>query len=182
MSINMICFNSKRDSNMNNKIIRCIQSFFRKLFCKQVIKDSKCTNKQKKYLKIGGNFSNIGFKSKIKPEPWQEELFNEISIGNLVYCKMPISDKALKKIQNGHQSRPFLIVKKGKDELYGYACATHPKRLEKYEKHVFKNEVYDSKNSCYKDSVIQFDCAFIIPIVCIEYIYCQRTTSLCQYT
>ena len=156
---------------MNNKIIRCIQSFFRKLFCKQVIKDSKCTNKQKKYLKIGGNFSNIGFKSKIKPEPWQEELFNEISIGNLVYCKMPISDKALKKIQNGHQSRPFLIVKKGKDELYGYACATHPKRLEKYEKHVFKNEVYDSKNSCYKDSVIQFDRAFIIPIVCIEYIY-----------
>lgn len=147
-----------------------IQAFFKKLFSTKE-DHTHLSKRQEEYLSIGPNFTNIGFHSKTNDEDWQKEIFEKIKPGHLVYCKMPISDKALKKIQNGHQSRPFLIVKKGKDELYGYACATHPKRLEKFEKHVFKNEVYDSKNDCYKDSVIQFDRAFIIPIACIEYIY-----------
>ena len=64
-----------------------------------------------------------------------------------------------------------LIVKKGRDELFGYACATHPKPLSSYEKHIFTNEVYDSQNALYKDSVVQFDCAYVIPIAYIQYIY-----------
>ena len=84
---------------------------------------------------------------------------------------MPVTDKALKAIPEGHTTRPFLIVKKGKGQLYGYACATHPKQLRSYEKHVLANEVYDSKNARYKDSVVQFDCAYVIPIAHIQYIY-----------
>lgn len=158
---------------MNKKIMeyfKRLQTFIRKLFRKQKTQKKKYTIQQEKYLKIGANFNNIGFHSKTDYEDWQKKIFDQITPGNLVYCKMPLTDKALKKIQNGHHSRPFLIVKKGEDELYGYACATHPRSLEEYEKHVFKNEVYDSKNTCYKDSVIQFDRAFIIPIAYIEYI------------
>lgn len=75
---------------------------------------------------------------------------------------MPVTDKVLKTIPEGHTTRPFLIVKKGKDELFGYACATHPKQLRSYEKHVFTNEVYDSQNARYKDSVVQFDCVVLM--------------------
>ena len=147
--------------------------FIRSLFYKQQeqTKQNKCTLQQEKYLKIGANICNIGFKSKLSYEDWQEDIFNQISVGNLVYCTMPVTDKALKTIPEGHTTRPFLIVKKGKDELYGYACATHPKSLRSYEKHIFTNEVYDSQNSRYKDSVVQFDCAYVIPIAHIQYIY-----------
>lgn len=134
-------------SNMNKNIMgyfKSIQTFIRSLFYKQQeqTKQNKCTLQHEKYLKIGANICNIGFKSKHAYEDWQEDIFNQISVGNLVYCTMPVTDKALKTIPEGHTTRPFLIVKKGKDELYGYACATHPKSLRSYEKHIFTNEVY----------------------------------------
>ena len=91
---------------------------------------------------------------------------------------MPVTDKVLKTIPEGHTTRPFLIVRKGKDELYGYACATHPKPLRSYEKHIFINEVYDSQNARYKDSVVQFDCAYVIPIAHIQYIYKELDAKL----
>ena len=69
---------------------------------------------KKKYLKIGANICNIGFKSKYAYEDWQEDIFNHISVGDLVYCTMPVTDKALKAIPEGHTTRPFLIVKKRK--------------------------------------------------------------------
>ncbi len=43
--------------------------------------------------------------------------FNHISVGDLVYCTMPVTDKALKAIPEGHTTRPFLIVKKKKGQL-----------------------------------------------------------------
>ena len=55
---------------------------------------------------------------------------------------MPVTDKALKAIPEGLTTRPFLIVKKGKDKLYGYACATHPKPLRSYEKHIFLSLIH----------------------------------------
>ena len=163
-------------SNMNKNIMgyfKSIQTFIRSLFYKheEQTKQNTCTLQQEKYLKIGANICNIGFKSKHAYEDWQEDIFNHISVGDLVYCTMPVTDKALKAIPEGHTTRPFLIVKKGRDELYGYACATHPKSLRSYEKHIFTNEVYDSQNSRYKDSVVQFDCAYVIPIAHIQYIY-----------
>lgn len=74
-------------------------------------------NIQEKYLKIGANICNIGFKSKYAYEDWQEDIFNHISVGDLVYCTMPVTDKALNAIPEGHTTRPFLIVKKGKGQL-----------------------------------------------------------------
>ncbi len=77
---------------------------------------------------------------------------------------MPVTDRTLKKVPEGHRSRPYLIVQKAENEMYGYACFTHPKKLELYEKHVFVNRVYDEENKKYKDSCVQFDKAFIIPV------------------
>ena len=42
------------------------------------------------------------------------------------------------------------------------------KQLRSHEKHIFTNEVYDSENARYKDSVVQFDCAYVIPIAHIN--------------
>ena len=119
---------------------------------------------QEKYLKIGPNFSNIGFVSKNKPGKNQKDIFDRIQPGDLVFCKMPISEKALNNIPEGHRARPYLIVQKSDNELYGYACATHPKRVKSYEKHIFVNMVYDEENKKYKDSCVQLDKAFIIPM------------------
>ena len=107
---------------MNKNIMeyfKSIQTFIRSLFYKQQeqTKQNKCTLQQEKYLKIGANICNIGFKSKHAYEDWQEDIFNYISVGDLVYCTMPVTDKALKAIPEGHTTRPFLIVKKGKGQL-----------------------------------------------------------------
>ena len=100
-------------SNMNKNIMgyfKSIQAFIRSLFYKheEQTKQNKCTLQQEKYLKIGANICNIGFKSKYAYEDWQEDIFNHI---------MPVTDKALKAIPEGHTTRPFLIVKKGKGQL-----------------------------------------------------------------
>ena len=125
---------------MNKNIMgyfKSIQAFIRSLFYKheEQTKQNKCTLQQEKYLKIGANICNIGFKSKYAYEDWQEDIFNHISVGDLVYCTwqedifnhisvgdlvyctMPVTDKALKSIPEGHTTRPFLIVKKGKGQL-----------------------------------------------------------------
>lgn len=109
-------------SNMNKNIMgyfKSIQAFICSLFYKheEQTKQNKCTLQQEKYLKIGANICNIGFKSKYAYEDWQEDIFNHISVDNLVYCTMPVTDKALKSIPEGHTTRPFLIVKKGKGQL-----------------------------------------------------------------
>lgn len=144
--------------NILKKIICKIRSFFKKE------KKKEPSKTQLKYLAIASNFSNIGFTSKKEPGKNQKELFKKIQPGDLVFCKMPLTDKVLKNIPEGHRSRPYLIVQKTENEMYGYACFTHPKKLESYEKHVFVNRVYDEENHKYKDSCVQFDKAFIIPI------------------
>ena len=107
---------------MNKNIMgyfKSIQTFIRSLIYKheEQTQQNKCTLQQEKYLKIGANICNIGFKSKHAYEDWQEDIFNHISVGDLVYCTMPVTDKALKAIPEGHTTRPFLIVKKGKGQL-----------------------------------------------------------------
>ena len=60
---------------------------------------------------------NIVYSSKINDTRLNEDIFNHISVGDLVYCTMPVTDKALNAIPEGHTTRPFLIVKKGKGQL-----------------------------------------------------------------
>ena len=119
---------------------------------------------QEKYRQIAPNFSNIGFHPTSEATNFQKELFEQIQPGDLVYCKMPLTDRTLKHVPKGHRDRPYLIVKKSENEMYGYACTTHPKYLKPYEKHVFVNMVYDEEQNIYLDSNIQFNKAYILPI------------------
>ncbi len=144
--------------NILQKIITKVRGFFKKE------KKNLPSHTQLKYLNIASNFSNIGFMPKKKPGKNQRDLFEKIQPGDLVFCRMPLTDKVLKNVPEGHRSRPYLIIKKAENEMYGYACSTHPKKLKSYEKHTFVNRVYDEKKHRYKDSCVQFDKAFIIPV------------------
>ena len=97
----MVGLNEGLDMNKNIMgYFKSIQTFIRSLFYKQQeqTKQNKCTLQQEKYLKIGANICNIGFKSNHAYKDWQEDIFNQISVGDLVYCTMPVTDKALKAI------------------------------------------------------------------------------------
>lgn len=66
--------------DMNKKIMgyfKSIQMFIRSLFYKheEQTQQNKYTLQQEKYLKIGANICNIGFKSKHAYEDWQEDIF-----------------------------------------------------------------------------------------------------------
>ncbi len=124
---------------------------------------------QQEYLKIAPNIANIGFVSSVDPSKHQKEIFERIQPGDLVFCKMPMTDQALNRISEGHRERPYLIVQKNDHEMFGYACATHPKRLNSYEKHVFFNMVYDEEKGAYRNSYVQFNQAFVIPISHIRF-------------
>ena len=77
----MVGLNEGLDMNKNIMgYFKSIQAFIRSLFFKQQeqTKQNKCTLQQEKYLKIGANICNIGFKSKRAYEDWQEDIFNHI--------------------------------------------------------------------------------------------------------
>ncbi len=143
--------------NVIKKIVFKLRSLFKKE------ENVSVSEIQKKYLEIGANFGNIGFVSNKQPGKNQKDLFARIQPGDLVFCRMPFSDQTVNAVPEGHRSRPYLIVQKSEEELYGYACSTHPIKLKPHEKHVFVNRVYDEENHKYKDSCVQFNQAFIIP-------------------
>jgi hypothetical protein len=57
----------------------------------------------------------------------QLDLFKTIQPGHLVFCRMPVCEDNLVDINNPHRIRPFLIIKKDKEYLYGYAGSTKKK-------------------------------------------------------
>ena len=44
----------------------------------------------------------------------QKQLINSLKSGDLVWAKMPLSKSKLKTIEETHQIRPYLVIKKGK--------------------------------------------------------------------
>lgn len=65
----------------------------------------------------------------------QEKVFNNIKIGDKAFCMMPFKPINYLKIKPGHRNRPYIIVNKDDNYLYGYMCTTHPKKhLTKCEK------------------------------------------------
>ena len=74
----------------------------------------------------------------------QVDLFNNIAIGDLVFCDMPISKMELEKIKSGHTSRPYLIVSKKEDCLLGYPCSSKPgNRMTSMNRHKLSYAKYD---------------------------------------
>lgn len=54
----------------------------------------------------------------------QNELFDNLSIGDMVWALMPLKQKALNLIERQHHIRPYLIMAKQEDVLIGYYCSS----------------------------------------------------------
>ena len=89
-------------------------------------------------------------KRRIATYKTQKRIFETIQKGNMVWCKMPLSKKQLKKIEESHRVRPYLIVDKGPNFLLGYYTSSkNRKDLNNYQKYIIKGIKYKrSKDSC----------------------------------
>lgn len=51
-------------------------------------------------------------------------LLEELQPGDMVWAKMPLSKKKLKKIEESHRIRPYLVVSKDKNAIYAYQTSS----------------------------------------------------------
>ncbi len=83
--------------------------------------DNWITRKIKLLFKILLRF----FRGKDVPEyEMQMRWFSSCNEGDLIWASMPMSKKELKKIEDSHRVRPYLIVSKNDKGLVGYQCSS----------------------------------------------------------
>lgn len=59
----------------------------------------------------------------------QKEILNSVEVGTLVWAKMPLKRKTLKKIEKNHRVRPYIVVYKDLTYVYGVKCSSSPKNI-----------------------------------------------------
>lgn len=92
----------------------------------------------------------------------QLDLFKTIQPGHLVFCRMPVCEDNLVDINNPHRIRPFLIIKKDKEYLYGYAGSTKKKNPKI--QYTLKDGHKDKKTGTFSDSYLYLNNVYRIPI------------------
>lgn len=92
----------------------------------------------------------------------QLELFNNIKPGYLVFCRMPVCEDNLVDVKKTHRIRPYLIIKKDKDYLYGYAGSTKKKNSKI--QYTLKDGHKDKKTDTFTDSYLYLNNLYQIPI------------------
>lgn len=86
----------------------------------------------------------------------------------MIWAKMPLRKKELRKIEESHRVRPYLVVRKTKNMLICYQSSSKPSViLNNYEEYYIKKEKYKKK----KDSFLNFTKAIMLPICNIENMY-----------
>lgn len=93
-----------------------IIEFFKRLFHRE----KPIEIKQKKYLNPPKKMKQTYVAKSTNYLDEQYELFQTIQPGYLVFCRMPVCEDNLVDINHPHRIRPYLIIKKDKDYLYGY--------------------------------------------------------------
>ncbi|MCF0107364.1 MAG: hypothetical protein HUJ53_11425, partial [Holdemanella sp.] len=79
------------------------------------------------------------FLSQLKPVPLMLEcsdfydrkqyaLYERLQPGDVVWARMPFKAKKLKKIQESHHIRPYVVMAKENDEIIAYYCSTKAKQ------------------------------------------------------
>lgn len=64
----------------------------------------------------------------------QKIIFENIIVGDVIYAKLPVSLEQEKIIEESHLHRPFLVVKKGKNEVYAFVFSSvKRKKLHTYD-------------------------------------------------
>ena len=92
----------------------------------------------------------------------QLDLFKTIQPGHLVFCRMPVCEDNLVDINNPHRIRPYLIIKKDKDYLYGYAGST--KKKSPKIQYTLKDGHKDKITGAFSDSYLYLNNVYRIPI------------------
>lgn len=83
----------------------------------------------------------------------QLKLFNNTKPGDLVFCQMPLCDEELEKVKKGHRCRPYLIVSKTDNFLYGYYCTSSDSGTVVWNEYVLLHNKYHQykKDNDYRD-------------------------------
>ena len=97
----------------------------------------------------------------LKSTDEQKALFKKLQKGDMVWAKMPLSNKELEKIEEKHRIRPYLIVEKNKNYFICYQSSSKSRtRFNNYEEYFVNKYKYNKK----KDSWIDLTKTFEIPM------------------
>lgn len=107
-------------------------------------------------------FKNL--KNKIKcmtASDFQKNLLYESRTGWLVWAQMPVPQETLEKIEDTHRIRPYLIMAKDKEDIYGYQCSSSKyMELNSYEQCFIDKKIYNKE----KDTWINLTTIYKVPI------------------
>ena len=142
---------------LRGRSMRIIE-FFKRLFHRE----KPIEIKQKKYLNPPKKME-------------QYELLQTIQPGYLVFCRMPVCEDNLVDINHPHRIRPYLIIKKDKDYLYGYAGSTKKKNPKI--QYTLKDGHKDKKTGAFSDSYLYLNNVYRIPIQNIKGILKQVSSK-----
>lgn len=82
----------------------------------------------------------------------QKEIFNKVKVGDMLWCKMPLSKLQLSKIEKNHRTRPYLVVKKEQNFLWCYQSSSKDrKKINNYEKYGINSGKYKNKKTSWID-------------------------------
>lgn len=109
-------------------------------------------------------------REKIKMIEKQKKTFEETQIGDMLWCTMPLPKKELKKIEEHHRIRPYLVVQKELNFLLCYQSSSKNKeQANNYEKYCINSKKYQNN----KNSWIDLTSVKKIPITKINLKYIQ---------
>lgn len=92
----------------------------------------------------------------------QKQLINSLKSGDLVWAKMPLSKSKLKTIEETHQIRPYLVIKKGKFSICAFqSSSTNHKALNNYQEYFINRLNYNQK----RNSFINLTKVYKIPFI-----------------
>lgn len=131
--------------------------------------------KQKKYLNPPKKMKQTYVAKSTNYLDEQYKLFQTIQPGYLVFCRMPVCEDNLVDINHPHRIRPFLIIKKGKDYLYGYAGSTKKKNPKI--QYTLKDGHKDKETGAFSDSYLYLSNVYRIPIQNIKGILKQVSSK-----
>lgn len=167
---------------LRGRSMRIIEIFKRLFHCKKTIEIKPKINvnaptkmKQKKDLNPPKKMKQTYVAKSTNYLDEQYKLFQTIQPGYLVFCRMPVCEDNLVDINHPHRIRPYLIIKKDKDYLYGYAGSTKKKNPKI--QYTLQDGHKDKETGAFSDSYLYLNNVYRIPIQNIKGILKQVSSK-----
>ena len=98
-----------------------------------------------------------------KYTPYQKELFNEIGIGDIVDCWMPMEPEKLARVKEGHAHRPYYVVQKTDHSLICFYGTSQSEVKKDPSRQLITKDMYN----VWKDGYLCIGRRTEIPIDCL---------------